>query len=107
MDARATWVSSARRRAEELGQSDGCSHRPRFVDRFGVLPVRCRVVNPAPTDLHVGLAVLQQRGADGDAAVQVAVEAEIADTTAVWPAGRPFQLGNDLHRPDLGCATEG
>src|SRR5207302_3161955 len=93
-------------RRETFRQSDGLEHRFRFV--HGLLKFRFRlgVVDPAAAGLHVGFAVLDERRADGDAAVEVAVEREIADTTAVRSARRLLKFGNDLHRADLWRASE-
>ena len=51
-------------------------------------------------------AVLEQRGADGDAAIQVAVERKIADAAAIRAARGLLQLGDDLHGADLRRAAD-
>ncbi len=49
---------------------------------------------------------LQDRAADGDRRVEVAVVAEVADRAAVQPASLALGGGDELHRPDLrGAAT--
>src|SRR5208337_1026658 len=78
-----------------------------FVDGFLVLGFGSRIVDPAAARLNVGGAILEQGGADGDAAVQVAVEGEVSDASAVGAARGLFQFGNDLHGPDFGSAAQG
>ena len=56
--------------------------------------------------LDVNPAVLDERGAQGDAGVQVAVVAEIAERARVESALNRLLLGDDLHRPDLGRSAD-
>src|SRR6185436_11947954 len=48
----------------------------------------------------------EQRRADGNAAIQIAVEAEVADATAVRAARGLLKLGNNLHCANLGRTAE-
>ena len=44
---------------------------------------------------------LEHRGSDGDARLQIAVEAEVAHATAIRTARRAFEIGADLHGANL------
>ena len=48
-----------------------------------------------------------QRGADGDAGVEIAVEGKIADAAGIRPARGLFEFGNDLHGADFRRAADG
>src|ERR1035441_3688934 len=72
-----------------------------FVDGFLKFALGRRIVDPAAPGLHVSLAVLEQRGADGDAGVEIAVERKITDAAAIRSAGGLFELGNNLHLADF------
>ena len=56
--------------------------------------------------VDVGLALLEDRAADGDRGVEVAVVAEVADGAAVQPAALALGGRDELHRADLGRARE-
>src|SRR5262249_25109514 len=49
---------------------------------------------------------LEQGGANGDAAIQIAVEGKIANTAAVGASRALFQFRNDLHGADFRRAAE-
>src|ERR1700722_6242190 len=91
---------------ETLGERDGLEHGLGFVHRFVEFTFRRRIVDPTTTGLDVSHAVLDQRGADGDAAIEVAVERKITDAAAVRSALGLFEFGNELHGADLGRAAE-
>ena len=61
----------------------------------------------AGAGLDVGFAVLEQAGAQGDAGVVRAVEAEVADRAGVGAAFVFLQLVDDLHRADFRRAADG
>src|SRR5581483_5281186 len=61
---------------------------------------------PAAARLNVGLPVLDQSRANGDAAVEVAIEGEIAHATAIGTALGLFEFRNDLHGAHLGRAAQ-
>ena len=63
--------------SKRLRQRHGFEHRFALVHRFLKFRFGFGVVHPAAAGLHVGFALLEQRGADGDAGVQIAVEAEM------------------------------
>ena len=63
---------------ESFCQSYSLQHRFALVHRFLKFRFRLGVVHPAAAVLHAGFAVLEQRRADVDAGVQIAVEAERA-----------------------------
>jgi hypothetical protein len=67
------------------GHRHGLAHGHGFVDGLLKFAFGRGIVHPAAAGLHVSLAVLEQRGADGDAGVEIAVEGKIADAAAVGP----------------------
>ena len=73
-------------------QGDRLEHRFRLVDGFLKFRFGGRVVDPAAAGLHVGFAVLEQRRADGDARVQIAIEAEVAHASGIRPAGNVARI---------------
>src|SRR4051812_13509260 len=80
-------------------------HRSRFVHRLIELSLGSRIRHPPAPCLNISLGPFQQSGPDCNATVQVAIKREIAHTTSVRSAGGLFQLGNDLHRTNLGSAA--
>ena len=66
--------SSVFPRAEMLRQGHRLEHRFGFVHRLLEFRFGLRIVDPAATGLDEGPAVLDQRGTDGDAAIEIAVE---------------------------------
>src|SRR5205085_9206936 len=92
---------------EAFGQGDGFEHGFGFVHGLLVFALGSGVVHPAAAGLHVGFAIFDEGGADGDAAIKVSIEGKIADAAAVRAAGGLFELGDDLHGADFGRATEG
>ena len=65
------------------------------------------VGDDAAAGLDEGFAVLEQNGAEGDAGVVVAVEAEVAYGPRVGAAFAFFEFVQDLHGADLGGAGDG
>ena len=65
-----------------------------------------RAGDDAGAGVDVGLAVLEDRAADGDRRVEVAVVAEVADRAAVQAASLALGRGDELHRPDLRRARQ-
>src|SRR6266568_508859 len=70
-------TSSISRKA--FRQRHGFEHGFGFVDGFLIFAFGRGIVDPAAAGLNVSLAVFDQRGADGDATVKVAVEGEVTD----------------------------
>src|SRR5208283_409031 len=70
----------------------GLAHGHGLVDGLLKFAFGRRVVHPAAASLNVSLAVLDERGADGDAGVQIAVERKIADAARIRPARGLFQF---------------
>src|SRR5216684_2199657 len=107
---RATGILSLpapRRAGEPLRLLGRAEQRLGLVDAFLLLGLRIGVGDDAGAGLHVHYAVLDQRGAQHDAAVELAGGGEIADRTGVEPALLLLQLVDDLHRPHLGRARDG
>src|SRR5512144_1711565 len=67
-----------------------------LVFRLGVA-----VGDDAAARLHVKRAVLDDRGAQRDAGVDLAVRRDVADAATVDAAPLRLQLVDDLHRPNL------
>ncbi len=65
------------------------------------------VGDDASSDSHVGLAVVQDEGADGDAEGGGAVGGDVADGSGVDAAGMGFEFADDLHGADLGGSGDG
>src|SRR5436309_1103592 len=61
-------------RSEMLGQGHRLEHRLGFVHRLLEFRFGLRIVHPSAADLDEGPALLDERGADGDAAIEIAVE---------------------------------
>src|SRR5438552_2262988 len=80
-----------------LSQGHGFEHGFGFVHGLIEFPLRGRIIHPAATRLNISLAILDERSADGNAAVEIAVEGKITDTTAVGAALSLLQFGDDLH----------
>lgn len=55
-------------------QRNGGQHGLGFIDRFLKFTLRRRVIDPAASGLHIGSAIFDQRGSDGDAAIEISVE---------------------------------
>src|SRR5688572_22159198 len=87
--------------SERLRQRDRFEHRFGLVEGLLVFTFRSGVIDPAAARLHVGFAVLEQSGANGDAAIEIAVEREIADATTIRSSRGLLELSNDLHGPDF------
>src|SRR6266496_4335917 len=66
--------SSVLPRAEMLRQGHGLKHCLGFVHRLLEFRFGLRIIDPAAADLDEGPALLDERSADGDAAVEIAVE---------------------------------
>src|SRR3954454_15891465 len=69
--------------------------------RFLVLRGRVGVGDDAAAHGDVGLAVLDDHGADGEVELDGAVGGEVADRAAVGASANGFQLFDDLHGADL------
>ena len=78
-------------------QSNRLQHCFGFVHRFLKFLFRDRIVHPPAAGLDIRLATLQQRGANGNAAIEVPVEGKIADASAIGATRGLFQFGNNLH----------
>src|ERR1039458_3490263 len=72
---------------ESFRHRHGLEHGLGFVDGFLKFAFGRRIADPAAPGLHVSFAVLEQRGTDGDARVEIAVERKITDAAAVRSAG--------------------
>src|SRR6478609_3512454 len=85
----------------------GGHHAHGFVDAFLVFGFGGAVGDDAGAGLDVGFAVLEDDGAEGNAGVAVAVEAEVADGAGVDAAFAFFEAVDDLHGADFGGAADG
>src|ERR1700730_14119610 len=94
------------RAGEALGFLGGAEQRLGLVDAFLLLGLRIGIGDDAGAGLHVHHAVLDQRGAHHDAAVELAGGGEIADRAGVEPALLLLEVVEDLHRPHLGRARD-
>ncbi len=92
---------------EALGFFRRAEQRLGLVDAFLLLGLRIGIRHDAGAGLHVHGAVLDQRGAQDDAAVELAGRGKIADRPGVEPALVVLELVDDLHRPHLGRARDG
>ena len=72
-----------------------------------ILAFGSRVGDDAAAGLDIRFSVLEQHGAQGDAGVVVAVEAEVTDGAGVGAAFAFFEFVEDLHGADLGRAGDG
>ena len=80
-----------------FGEGHSLDHGLGFVDGFVELGLRHGVGDPAAAGLDVGFAILEHRGANGDAAVEVAVKAEVANGAAIGAASGLLEFADDLH----------
>src|SRR5262249_4343035 len=78
-------------------------HSFRLMPRLFVLSFRYRVGDDAAADRELNPAAADGKGADQDVRIHAAVEADVAETAAIWAARRRLQLGDDFHRPNLRC----
>src|SRR6187431_1270050 len=81
--------------------ADRIDHGFRFVDGFLVFAGRFRIGHDSGAGLEVSAPVLQHDGPQRNAAIERAVESEIADGSGVATALLVFQFANDLHRSNL------
>ncbi len=88
-------------------QLDRPPHRRRLVLRLLELALGHAAGHDPGARVEVGDAVLQDRAADRDRRVQVAVVAEVADRAAVEAPPLALGRGDQLHRPHLGRPREG
>ena len=94
--------------ARELpGPLDGFEHACRFVDCFLILRGRITVSDDACSSLDIRFAVLEDAGAESDAAIEVAIKAEVADGACVGATFAFFETADDFHGADLGGAADG
>ncbi len=85
-----------------------CGHHAHcFVDAFLVLSFGRGIGHDAGAGLNVGVPVLEDNGAQGDAGVGVAIEAEVTDSAGVDAAFVFFKLVEELHGTDFGRAADG
>src|SRR5262245_15682172 len=93
-----------------LGKADGLlgclEQRLGLVLAFELFGLRITVGDDAGSSLHVDHAVLDEGGAQHNAAIHLAVGGKVADATAVGAALFLFQLIDDLHGAHLGGARE-
>ena len=81
-------------------------NRPPFVHGFLPFAGRHRVGDDAAADLDVHNAVFNQRGADGDGGVHIAVPTDVTNRAGVNAALVRFNILDDFHRPNLGRAGQ-
>src|SRR5436190_13421238 len=79
--------------SEAFRQSHRFDHRLRFVHRLLVFAFGRGIIDPAAAGLYVSFAVFEQSGADRDATIEVPVEAEVTDASAVRSACGLLQVG--------------
>lgn len=82
-------------------------HAGRFIDGFLILRGRITVRNDACSRLDVSFAVFEDAGAEGDAAIEVAIKSKVADGAGVGAAFAFFEAADDFHGTDLGGAADG
>ena len=85
------------------GVEEGGGLQPRLL----LLGVGLGVVEERRPDAHLGGAVLDPDGAEGEPGIEVAVEAEEPDRAAVPGAGRPLVVLDELHGPRLRRPRDG
>ncbi len=100
-------MSGSETRSTESGAFDGADDGSGLVTALFVLGLGNGVGDDAGAGLNVALVTVEEEGADGDTAVEVAAEVGIDDGAAVDAAADGFHLLNDLHGADLGGAGEG
>ena len=94
--------------ARELPGPLNCfEHAGRFIDGFLILRGRITVRNDACSRLDVSFAVFEDAGAEGDAAIEVAIKSKVADGAGVGAAFAFFEAADDFHGTDLGGAADG
>src|SRR4051794_26506687 len=81
-------------------------HPHHLVDALIVFALGGGVRDHAGAGLHVGGAVFQHHGAQGNARVGVAVVPEVADGAGVDVALALLELIDDLHRAHLGRSAD-
>src|SRR5215470_16429695 len=96
-----------RRARKSFGLFRGAEQRLGLVDAFLLLEFGVGIGDDAGASLDVHHAVLDQRRAQHDAAVELARGGEIAHRPGIEPALVGFELVDDLHRPYLGRARDG
>ena len=89
------------------GLTKRIDHTAGLVERLAVLLFGIRIGDDPAAGAEVYATAERHRRADGDAAVERARDAPVADGPAIdAPLGR-FELGDDLHRAHLGRAGNG
>src|SRR5258708_14993297 len=94
-------LSSSRGAREPLGFLGGTEQRLGLVDAFLLLGLGIGIGDDAGASLDIHRAVLDQRRAQHDAAVELARSREITHRSGIEPALVRFELVDDLHRPHL------
>src|SRR5438067_4971903 len=89
-----------------LSKGSRAHERARFVLRLLPFRLWIGIGDDAGGRLDVHLAAFDDRGADGDRDIHVAVEAEITDGAAVDAALHRLELIDELHRAHLRCAGD-
>lgn len=75
-----------------------------FGEGFVVFGGRYGVSDDAGAGVEVSRAVFADGGANGDAELAFAVEAEIAEGAGIRAAGNRFEFVDDFHRAEFGRA---
>src|SRR5438445_5094547 len=78
---------------ETLRQGDGFEHGLGFVHRFVEFAFGRGIIHPAAARLDVSLAAFDEGRANGDAAIEIAVERKITHASPVRPAPGLLKLG--------------
>ena len=97
----------ARRRLHAARAAERVEEGRRLEARLLLLDLRIGVVEQRRADPDLGDAVLDADRAQGQAGVQVAVEADEPDGAAVPGARRALVVLDELHRPRLGRSGDG
>src|SRR3954464_1122149 len=88
--------------------ADGGQEGARLVLMFEKLAFRYRVVDDAGGGLDGSSSIRDDAGADRDREVHAfGARRDVSDGPAVWTAPLRLQLGDELHRTDFGCGSEG
>src|SRR5688572_3596884 len=87
-------------------QGEGVDQSPSLVQGLAVLLFGIGIGNDTAPCTEVYAAVAGDCGADGNARVEVAGHAEVADRAAVDAALGQLELGDDFHRTELGRSRD-
>src|SRR2546422_5840798 len=100
-------LSPPRRARKSFGLFRGAEQRLGLVDAFLLLGFGVGIGDDASAGLDIHHAVLDQRRAQHDAAVELARGGEIAHRPGIEPPLVGFELVDDLHRAYLWRARDG